>query len=122
MFRKSLVKKLTNSEEEAETAENMVRPPDVRDVWDGLTAWLPNTAAVCREQLMLHLLCLMFWAIWMKFLFVQAMRLTEKLQQNSPQQDFWKKQNRFWKCFRDGNAISAESENMKICRKTAANI
>ena len=27
------------------------------------------------------------------------------------------KQNRFWKCFRDGNAISAESENMKICRK-----
>ena len=57
----------------------------------------------------------------MKFLFVQAMRLTEKLQQNSPQQDFWKKQNRFWKCFRDGNAISAESENMKNlpenCRK-----
>ena len=117
-----LAKKLTSSEEEAETAENMVRPPDVRDVWDGLTAWLPNTAAVCREQLMLHLLCLMFWDIWMKFLFVQAMRLTEKLQQNSPQQDFWKKQNRFWKCFRDGNAISAESENMKICRKTAANI
>ena len=32
------------------------------------------------------------------------------------------KQNQFWKCFRDGNAISAESENMKICRKTAANI
>ena len=32
------------------------------------------------------------------------------------------KANRFWKCFRDGNAISAESENMKICRKTAANI
>ena len=30
-----------------------------------------------------------------------------------------KKQNRFWRLCRDGNATSAESKNMKICRRTA---
>ena len=93
-----------------------------RDVWDGLTVLLPNMDAVCRELQMLHLQCLMYLAIWMRFRYVQVMKSTAKLQQNSLQQDFLKKQNRFLKCFRDGKQISVESRNMKIFRRTAANI
>ena len=78
----------------------------------------------CRMQelQMLHLQCLMYLAIWMRFRYVQVMKSTAKLQQNSLQQDFLKKQNRFLKYFRDGKQISVESRNMKIFRRTAANI
>ena len=39
----------SNSYDAVAMAESSVRRPDVRDVWDGLTVWLPNMDAVCRE-------------------------------------------------------------------------
>ena len=47
---------------------------------------------------------------------------TAKLQQNSLQQDFWKKQNRFLKFFQDGNQISVELRTMMNFRKIAVSI
>ena len=35
----------------AVTAVSSVRRQAVREEWDGSTVWLPNTDAVCREQL-----------------------------------------------------------------------
>ena len=122
LFPRSSEKKQMNLEEEVETVESMVQQLAARDVWDGLTVLLPNMDAVCRELQMLHLQCLMYLAIWMRFRYVQVMKSTAKLQQNSLQQDFLKKQNRFLKYFRDGKQISVESRNMKIFRRTAANI
>ena len=122
MFLKSSVKKLMNLEEEAETVENMAQQLAARDVWAGLTVLLPNMAAVCRELQMLPLLYLMYLAIWMRFRYAQDMRSMARLQQNFRQQVFLKKQNRFLKYFRDGKQISVESRNMKIFRRTAANI
>ena len=119
---KSSVKKLMNLEEEAETVENMAQQQDVRDVWDGLTVLLPNMAAVCRELQMLPLLYLMYLAIWMRFRYAQDMRSMARLQQNSRQQDFWKKQNRFLKFFQDGNQISVELRTMMNFRKIAVSI
>ena len=37
------------------------RGGDGGDVWDGSTVWQASTAAVCREQPTLHLLCSMYW-------------------------------------------------------------
>ena len=109
-------------EEEAETVENMAQQQDVRDVWAGLTVLLPNMAAVCRELQMLPLLYLMYLAIWMRFRYAQDMRSMARLQQNSRQQDFWKKQNRFLKFFQDGNQISVELRTMMNFRKIAVSI
>ena len=82
----------------------------------------PNMDAVCRELQMLHLQYLMYWVILMRFRYVQAMKSTAKLQQNSLQQDFWKKQNRFLKFFQDGNQISVELRTMMNFRKIAVSI
>ena len=53
---------------------------------------------------------------------VQVMKSTAKLQQNSLQQDFWKKQNRFLKFFQDGKQISVELRTMMNFRKIAVSI
>ena len=88
----------------------------------GLTVLLPNMAAVCRELQMLPLLYLMYLAIWMRFRYAQDMRSMARLQQNSRQQVFLKKQNRFLKYFRDGNQISVELRTMMNFRKIAVSI
>ena len=51
----------------------------------------------------------------------QVMRSTEKLAPISRLPHSWKKQNRFWRNCQAGRAISAESANTKICRRTARN-
>ena len=122
LFPRFSEKKQMNLEEEVETVESMVQQLAARDVWDGLTVLLPNMDAVCRELQMLHLQYLMYWVILMRFRYVQAMKSTAKLQQNSLQQDFWKKQNRFLKFFQDGNQISVELRTMMNFRKIAVSI
>ena len=76
----------------------------------------------CRMQGATDLQYLMYWVILMRFRYVQVMKSTAKLQQNSLQQDFWKKQNRFLKFFQDGNQISVELRTMMNFRKIAVSI
>ena len=45
-----------------------------------------------------------------------------KVTTDFPTTTLLEKANRFWKLFRDGNAISVESRNMKISRRTAENM
>ena len=59
-----------------ETAENTAPPQDVPGVWDGSTAWPPNTAAACREPRMWPSPCWMYWGIWMKSPYAPATRST----------------------------------------------
>jgi len=84
LFQRSLARRQMSFADAAVTAESSVRPQGVRDVWVGLTVWLPNTAAVCRVLRMLPLLFWMYWDIWMRSLSVSVMRSTEKLPLTSP--------------------------------------
>ena len=58
----------------------------------------------------------------MRVRYVSDMILTERLQQTSLSQVFWKRQSRYSRLYRDGNAISAESRSTRIFRRTAASM
>ena len=75
---RSLATRQMSSDAGEETAESSARPPDAREEWAGLTAWLPSTDAGCREPQMWPSLFWMCWVIWMRSRYVSDMRSMEK--------------------------------------------
>ena len=100
-----------------------VQPQAVRDVWDGSTVLHPNTDAVCRVATDVAFTVLDVLGYLDEIPVCTGYEIDGEVINRIPDnRACLRKQNRLLRSFRDGNAISVESRNMRIFRRTAENM
>ena len=99
-----------------------MRPQAVREEWAGLTVWLPNTAAVCRDATDVAFTVLDVLGYLDEIPVCVGYEIDGKVTTDFPTTPTaGESKTGITRRCRAGNAISAVSRSTRICRRTAAN-